>query len=364
MEVILPTLAVFSDQEKALVRLYLASQVAEMMGRKLEEDDWAKAYRCARGIPHSGWSNLNIDIMHGTLGVEHKMMRFNDSRPILDACGTTLMHPAGTRAIRIPPEQDATLAARHVLRQYGELIGERTAIVRIVHAYNHGILSREQAVSQLARDVRMKAQAANKALPATLIPVGAADDALDMRFGWLLWQTDLREFLYFEEPMLAPDPEQFEAEWKPSGGGRRKASRNLWVYHKASGEKRYSITTDAGAKIQPYFHVPVPTDPNIYHWVVQGEPVGATQIRVWLSRQTAELLRMGIGSMDCNAISETIRSTDFSVLADTKVQDGFGTTAVEVLVEAEAYQVLCSSVRAVGDEHRFRLLAQVIRGAP
>jgi hypothetical protein len=34
-----------------------------MMGRKLEEGDWAEVYCRANGIPKKGWSNLKLDIM-------------------------------------------------------------------------------------------------------------------------------------------------------------------------------------------------------------------------------------------------------------------------------------------------------------
>ena len=46
--------------------------------------------------------------------------------------------------------------------------------------------------------------------------------AADMRTGWLIWQDSLIEFLYFEEEMLPPVPDDYWAEWKESGGGSRK----------------------------------------------------------------------------------------------------------------------------------------------
>lgn len=356
----MPTLEAFNSSQFQQAKIYLATQVADMMGRKLEEEDWSKVYRFAKGIPKSGWSNLSIDVMHGALGVEHKMMRFNDNKPILDACGTSLMHPAGTRAIRIPIEEDATLAARDVLRQYADLIAERSAIVRVVHAYNHGLLDRPDAVMELVRDARMTQKSANDHLPLTRCPVGSPLESPDMRHGWLLWQSDLREFLYFEEPMNAPQPNQFFAEWRTGGGGRRWASRTLWVYHQTTGQKCYSITTDAGAKIQPYFKVPPPNDPNLYHWIVQGESLSNGKIRVWLSQQTAALLSVGVGSIESSAVSDAIRKVDFAVADDVLTLDGFGRTAVGIEVEADAYQLLCSSLNAVGDEHRFRLLAEIL----
>ena len=45
-----------------------------MMGCKLEEEDWNRVYCEAKGIPHSGWSNLNIDVIHAGLGVEQKLL--------------------------------------------------------------------------------------------------------------------------------------------------------------------------------------------------------------------------------------------------------------------------------------------------
>jgi hypothetical protein len=186
------------------VKSFLASQVAAMMGRKFEEEDWAKVYRAGKGILGGGWSNPSIDIVHGALGVEQKMIRYNDKKALREACGTALMHPAGTRAIRIPPEPNPTLAARNILRQYAELIEERTSIVRIVHQYHHNVLSRVDAIAELCRHARMKPEGADKFLPRQLLPVGQAEDAIDMRNGWLLWQSDLREFLYFEEAMTVP----------------------------------------------------------------------------------------------------------------------------------------------------------------
>lgn len=96
-------LAVFTEEEYSRAKVFLATQVAHMMGRKLEEDDWNKVYCAAKGIPHSGWSNLNIDVNHKGLGVEQKLLRVSGlrGRPIKSACGTTMMHPAATRSIRI-----------------------------------------------------------------------------------------------------------------------------------------------------------------------------------------------------------------------------------------------------------------------
>ncbi len=58
------TLAVFTLTEREMLHRLLAAKVARMMGRKLEEGDWAEVYCRAKAIPNRGWSNLNIDVMH------------------------------------------------------------------------------------------------------------------------------------------------------------------------------------------------------------------------------------------------------------------------------------------------------------
>ena len=227
-----------------------------MMGRKFEEEDWRQAYAGAKGIPDAGWSNLQIDVMHGSLGVEHKMLRVRSKGSILTACGTSMMHPAGTRSIRIPQIEDATAAARDILQQYGALIEARTTLVRVRSQLGGGQLERSEAEQQLAEELGLNITVARR----QLADVEVEDDPTDvpppdMRFGWLLWQDSLREFLYFEQPMTVPDPSAYRAIWVESGGGSRKQSRNLWIYDIETDRKAYSITTEAGAKIQPYFDV-------------------------------------------------------------------------------------------------------------
>ena len=87
-----------------------------MGARKFEEGDWTDVYCGAKGIPKTGWSNLHIDIMHGALGVEQKMMSRSVNRPITTWCGTMLMHPAATRALRIDSiNRDANVVMADVL---------------------------------------------------------------------------------------------------------------------------------------------------------------------------------------------------------------------------------------------------------
>lgn len=195
------TLAAFTSDELIFAKRLLATKVATMMGRKFEEDDWASVYCKAKNLPHTGWSNLNIDVMYQGLGVEHKMLKKKSNRTLLAWCGQTLMHPAATRSIRIPSaEADPDKVMRYVLAQYADLI-----------EYRRNELQKEA-------------------------PPGKKPD---LRTGWLLWQDNLEEFLYFEEETLPPDPADYFAQWVESGGGNRKASMNLWVYEKETGQKGF-----------------------------------------------------------------------------------------------------------------------------
>jgi hypothetical protein len=193
------TVPAFAPNEKDTAHLLLATQVVFMMGRKLEEADWSLVYCKAKGIPERAWSNLNIDVMYQGLGVEHKMLRVGSDAPIKTLCGTSQMHPSATRSIRIASTDAAPNQVMvDVLTQYGHNLDDRRAKIR------------EDCPSKQA----------------------------DLRTGWLLWQTSLTEFLYFEEETLNPDPRDYFAEWKESGGsGSRKPSKNLWIYEKETGEK-------------------------------------------------------------------------------------------------------------------------------
>lgn len=168
-----------------------------MMGRKLEEGDWSNVYCKAKNIPNVGWSNLHIDVSYQGLGLEMKLLRIADlnGKPLKSVCGETLMHPAATRSIRIDDTNaDAQQVMEDVFAQYADLIQQRTERVRAA------------------------------APPGTPI---------DMRVGWLIWEDDLTEFLYFEEPMLPPDPSRYFAEWNTTPArGARKSSKSLWIYDK------------------------------------------------------------------------------------------------------------------------------------
>ncbi|MFP5520756.1 MAG: hypothetical protein ACLGGX_12700 [Bdellovibrionia bacterium] len=252
--------------------------------------------------------------MHGNLGVEHKMLCVKSDQPIQNCCGTTLMHPAATRSIRIPDEKDPTKAARNILAQYADLIEERQNLIK-------------------------------KSDP--------SGREADLRTGWFLWQESLSEFLYFEERMEAPVPKKYWAEWRESGGGSRKASKNLWVYEEATGKKRFSITTQAGPKIQPYFDVPAPNDPALHKFIVQGELQPSGMVRVWLTRSTALFLNRILGSMSPEAIEEAIKKIQIPAQSGEveRIEP-----AIPVLISSSTYALLSSKVNGISDEHRFQLL--------
>ena len=313
------SLPTFSDEQAKRIKILLAAKVASMMGRKFEEGDWSEVYCKAKDIPDTGWSNLHIDIDYNGQGIEFKMLRIAQLRgkPLKSVCGTTLMHPAATRSIRIDNiELAANVVMVDVLEQYSALIEER---------------------SQRVLDK-------------------SPDGLVDMRFGWLLWENALREFLYFEETMAKPDPEKFYAEWNETAArGARKASKSLWIYEKATGQKRYSVTTSAGIKIQPYFDVPPPNDPNLAYFRVQSEPLDDDTIILWVAAATASQLKERLGSIEKEAVSKAV----FEATQKFRDGDEFSIDdqhpAVPIHVSKDAF-VLLEHWNGVSDDHSIQLL--------
>lgn len=312
-------LPVFSEIEFKQAKHLLATRVTQMMGRKFEEGDWGEVYSLAKNIPLAGWSNLHIDINYNGLGVEHKLLRCSglNGRPIKSVCGTTMMHPAATRSIRITDTtQSAEKVMVEVFQQYAELIELR----------------------------RQKVLAA------------APDRKPDMRTGWLLWEDSLSEFLYFEESLRPPFSEHFYAEWnETTAKGARKSSKSLWIFEKDTHKKRFSVTTSAGVKIQPYFDVPPPSHPNLYYFRVQGEHIDPDTVQIWVATSTAKLLRQTIGSLDKIAVSDAIielasKLTEQSILPSSKNE-----LAISIQLTAEAYEILNRTWEGVSDEHRAQL---------
>ena len=311
-------LPAFTPKQAPLVHVLLATRVVFMMGRKLEEGDWSSAYCQAKEIPQRGWSNLNIDVMYQGLGVEHKMLRVSPDLPMRSFCGTALMHPSATRSIRIgSTEAKPQEVMEDVLKQYGQLLESRR--------------------KKIKEDYPQKEP--------------------DLRTGWLLWQSSLTEFLYFEEEALAPDPKEYYAEWKDSGGGSRKASRNLWIYEKETGRKRYSVTTAAGAKIQPYFDVPPPNDTNVYIFKVQGEEIKPGIIRLWIGASTARELERLTGDLSPERLGVIIANVAGEANDDHGTATVVRENAVSLSLTSESYGLLVATFPgAVSDEHMAQLL--------
>lgn len=319
-------LPAFTDDERRKAHELLATRVAFMMGRKFEEGDWSDIYCEAKGIPQNRWSNLNIDIMAGNKGIEQKMLCYKSGVSILDACGQTFMHPSATRSIRISSDAiDPNEAMKSVLEQYAELIRQRA----------------EKVLEQSG---------------------GAAE--ADMRTGWLLWQEDLHEFLYFEERMTVPDPDNYYAEWtERSSRGLRKKSRSLWIYEKDTGVKRYSVTTDAGAKIQPYFDVPSPRESNLYHFVVIGEAVSDDAVQLWITEPTYLNLLTVLGEEPgAEKLSRMVLDVSENLRGKSFAENYTYEKARNVLLSKEAYAALQESLPGVNDDHSIRMLVDYLRG--
>ena len=314
------TLPVFTEAEAGRAKILLAAKVASMMGRKLEEGDWNEIYCKAKGIPNDGWSNLHIDVNHRGLGIEFKMLRIKRlrGRPIKGVCGTTLIHPAATRSIRIDDlDLDANVVMKDVLDQYADLIEDRTRRVR----------------------------------------QNNAEGRADMRLGWLLWEDELREFLYFEEAMSRPNPWDYHAEWNETGArGARKPSRSLWIYDKKTNMKRFSVTTKAGIKIQPYFDVPAPSDANLVYFCVQSEKLNDDTVVLWVAAATAERLERRLGSIDKESVSQAVFQAARKHRTDDRVAIDDLHAAVPIRMTNEAFELLSTHWEAVNDEHRVQLL--------
>ena len=319
------TLPAFTPEEEHVAKVMLASQVASMMGRKMEEEDWTSVYRRAKGIPEAPWSNLNIDIMHQGLGVEHKLLRCSNlgQRPIKTVCGTTLMHPAATRSIRIADVNESpSRVMGEVLDQYNTLVDQRRAAVR----------------------------------------EKAPDMVPDMRLGWLLWEHSLTEFLYFEQQLGKIHPSDYYANWNETPPrGVRKGSKSLWIYDRYTHQKRYSVTTTAGIKIQPYFDVPSPNDPNLYYFRVQSEPIDYETVRLWVSARTARGLRQVLGQLTRGIVSRAIITVGSTPGIELDSGESGLEAAVAIPVTKDAYDILCATWSGVSDEHRVQLFLESLR---
>lgn len=310
-------LQAFTKPEYEKAHQLLATKVAFMMGRKFEEGDWADVYCGAKGIPTGGWSNLNIDVVFDCIGIEHKMLRPAGDKPVRNVFGMRLMHPSATRSIRIE-DGEANEVMRKVLAQYADFIKQRLEFVR---------------------------QRCSQGEP-------------DLRTGWVLWQSNLKEFVYFEEETLTPSPDDFIAEWHENEGrGARKESRSLWIYQKDTGQKKFSVTTSAGAKIQPYFDVPPASDPNIYHFRVQGEEFKPGLIRMWIPAATARELERLAGGLSTEKLEAIIAHSQAALRESRPTYNINREEASAIVLTKSAYDFLEDLFPgAVSDAHRIQLL--------
>ena len=163
---------------------------------------------------------------------------------------------------------------------------------------------------------------------------------------------------------MCPNPRNFEAKWvkRVSKSGSRKPSTNLWIYDRKTGAKRYSVTTEAGAKIQPYFDVPPLTDPNVFIFTVIGEALDAGFVRVWLTDATTTRTKTPNRLVGPGDIKPTVIEASQKVAKSDIVEEAQKEIAHPFSITVEAYEALEGAFAGVSDEHRFQLLAEQIRG--
>ncbi|NJM39113.1 MAG: hypothetical protein HC845_15355 [Akkermansiaceae bacterium] len=312
-------LSAFTLEEFQKAKSLLAARVAYMMGRKLEEADWAHVYCKARGFDTLGWSNLNADVTVSGLSLEHKMMRCSESEAIKKHCGTRMMHPALTRRVSLPDIEDPDKAMRIVIASYQKVLDERFS----------------------------KAAAISDGKP------------VELRSGWLLYDSSLTEFLYFEERSQNLNPKKHRAVWSErikKGEGGRRGNRNLWVYDE-NDQKVWSVTGgSSGTKIQPYFKVPAANDKHLCYFRVQGEPLSAETVRVWITESTAKNLRQILGELDTRRVNDAIlnvSASDETLSATDELEE-----IRDLVIGRNAYATLKEKFLGVSDEHCFQLLCK------
>jgi hypothetical protein len=289
-----------------------------MFGRKLEEADWTEVYCKARGIPNQGWSNLKLDVMVPGLGLEIKMLGVKDV-PIVNQCGTSLMHPSATRSISLPTG-DAHSAMEQVLTEYSELLESRRRSVDD----QFGVRS-------------------------------------ELRSGWLLWKRSLDEFLYFEEKLEVPDFSKYTADWyEHNSDGARRRSRNLWIFDQ-NGRKRYSVTTERGVKVQPYFDIPPLGAKNLAIFKIQGEEVENDAVRIWLTASTYENL-LSIFNTKSYSTEMSKLLGGLPAISEGDVLESLEADLREIKIDKAVYENLCEKIEGVSDEHRMRQFISHVRG--
>jgi hypothetical protein len=257
-----PNSQAFTEDEAATVQNLLEILVRALRqvpgGGKMEEGYWSFIYHSVRGVHAPGWSNLPMrDFAHAGIGVEMKLLQ-RDS-PLNDQ-GRRLMHPAATRTISFDPSEPAEICKVKVLQQFGEQITSFRG--RVAEA-------------------------------------GGTADA-DIRWGILLWSPNLDAFLYFEEQMTEPDPDNYRAEFV-AGSHRGKPTRNLHIFDRGTGVKRFSVTMpDKGAKVQPYFDVPH-VGKGAFAFAVPADD----RKPLWLPEKTVKMIEETAGDQDLDEYLRT-----------------------------------------------------------
>jgi hypothetical protein len=261
-------LDVFTEAEIRRVQQMLETLVRALRivpgGGKMEEGYWSYIYETVREAPPRGWSNLTMrDYCHAGLGVEMKLL--SRKSPVSDQ-RKRLMHPSATRALVFNPADGAEACKNAVLEQLGAAIREF-----------------RERVAATCQDTE---------------PL--------IRWGVLLWGESLEEFLYFEEEMIEPDRTQFRAELV-DGKHRGKPTRNLHIFERDTGIKRYSVTMPGkGAKLQPYFDIPREGE-GAYIFRV---PIDNRK-PVWLRDETIAALKAVSSSEDLDAVIIQLLQSDY-----------------------------------------------------
>jgi hypothetical protein len=171
------------------------------------------------------------------------------------------------------------------------------------------------------------------------------------------------EFLYFEQRLEAPNPDEYYAEWNDTAArGARKASRSLWIFERATNKKRYSVTTSAGIKIQPYFDVPAPSNPDLYYFRVQSEPIGTDTVQIWVSAPTARAIQRILGNLDKESVSKAVieasavaKEVQMNAREDLEL-------AQPIQLTMEAFELFQKCWQGRSDEHRAQLFVEALYG--
>lgn len=302
--------------------------VVSKRGRKLEEGDWTEVYCAAVGVEDTGWSNLEIDVI-GKINdvpraIEMKMLGLGDD-PVVDALGSWKMHPAATRRVTLNTAISPEDAMQAVLDDYSDVLASH----------------RKRASETL----------------------GVDESLVELKSGWLLWRQDLSEFAYWEEELKVPEIGSLRAEWRErqgTSGGRRRVTKNLWIYDVETDRKIYSVTDPAaGTKIQPYFKVPDSLD-ELHHF--QTRTVEDGSVTVWLDLPTEASLqsvlseRLKIGESEADAIARL--AAEYAASAPSDSEQNSGSLVASVVLPVDAYAAVSDRSGGADDNSAIKLFVE------